>query len=307
MMTATINLGGKEVVLFLAHALTPLHAGSGADISWIDLPLQREVHTGLPIIQASGVKGTFREVAEKDWGKERTDGIFGPDTEESSEYSSAIAFTDLRLLLFPVRSWKGIFVWASCPLVLERLRRDLQVLGLGSSLSVPEIDIKNNNALVADKAVLVGENRLILEDFVFEAREDHGLKGFAQDLQKSLFPGDKDFWGQKLETSLVILSDESFLSFVRFSTEVVTRIKINNETGVVQEGALWTEEHLPTESILYGFALAEKVRRKDNKNQKDAKWVRGEIIKLLDNKLVWMGGDITVGRGMVKLTVLNGR
>ncbi|RKY81658.1 type III-B CRISPR module RAMP protein Cmr4, partial [candidate division KSB1 bacterium] len=220
MMTATINLGGKEVVLFLAHAVTPRHAGSSADISWIDLPLQREVHTGLPIIQASGVKGTFREVAEKDWGKERTDGIFGPDTEESSEYSSAIAFTDLRLLLFPVRSWKGIFVWASCPLVLERLRRDLQVLGLGSYLSVPtEINIKNNNALVADKAVLVGENRLILEDFVFEAREDHGLKGFAQDLQKSLFPGDKDFWGQKLETSLVILSNESFLSFARFSTE----------------------------------------------------------------------------------------
>ena len=44
---------------------TPLHVGSGTELGIIDLPIQRERHTGFPKIEASGLKGCiyFLEIA----------------------------------------------------------------------------------------------------------------------------------------------------------------------------------------------------------------------------------------------------
>ena len=41
---------------------TPLHAGSGSDLGIVDLPIQREKHTDYPKIEASGLKGSIREI-----------------------------------------------------------------------------------------------------------------------------------------------------------------------------------------------------------------------------------------------------
>ena len=41
---------------------TPLHAGSGSDLGIVDLPIQREQHTDYPKIEASGLKGSIREI-----------------------------------------------------------------------------------------------------------------------------------------------------------------------------------------------------------------------------------------------------
>ena len=49
-----------------------------------------------------------------------------------------------------------------------------------------------------------------------------------------------------LSEKLVILHDDDFRDFVALSTEVITRNKIDNETGTVAEGQLFTEEYLPT-------------------------------------------------------------
>ena len=67
-----------------------------------------------------------------------------------------------------------------------------------------------------------------------------------------------------MKKDLVVLSDDDFGDFVHLSTEVITRIKINNETGTVQDGALFTEEYLPSETILYSLALTTPVFRDDN-------------------------------------------
>ena len=56
--------------------------------------------------------------------------------------------TDARLLAFPVRSLKGVFAWVTCPAVLERFHRDLQLARLGAPplpLGVP----KSEQALCA--------------------------------------------------------------------------------------------------------------------------------------------------------------
>ena len=62
---------------------TPLHAGSGSSVSYVDLPIQREKHTDYPIVQASGVKGAFRDWASKLAGAGRLPDlikeVFGPE------------------------------------------------------------------------------------------------------------------------------------------------------------------------------------------------------------------------------------
>ena len=58
----------------------PLHAGSGSDLGIVDLPIQREKHTDYPKIEASGLKGSIREIfdAQKDKFQE-VELAFGPE------------------------------------------------------------------------------------------------------------------------------------------------------------------------------------------------------------------------------------
>ncbi|MCX6879324.1 MAG: type III-B CRISPR module RAMP protein Cmr4 [Verrucomicrobia bacterium] len=50
----------KQHPIFI-FARTPLHIGAGSSVGAIDLPVQRERHTGFPIIPASSLKGSFAD------------------------------------------------------------------------------------------------------------------------------------------------------------------------------------------------------------------------------------------------------
>lgn len=52
----------SSALLFL-HCHTALHCGSGAAVGSIDLPVQRERHTGWPLIPAATIKGVLRDRA----------------------------------------------------------------------------------------------------------------------------------------------------------------------------------------------------------------------------------------------------
>lgn len=105
----------------------PMHPGAGVSVGHVDLPIQREVHTGYPMVQSSGVKGSLREAvknrkllansSEMDW-------IFGP--ENAADSRAAIVVTDARTLLFPVKSAAGVFGWVTSPHALARLAVDLR-------------------------------------------------------------------------------------------------------------------------------------------------------------------------------------
>ena len=49
-----------RALLFL-YAETPVHAGADTGLGALDLPIQREVTTGLPIIKGESLKGALRE------------------------------------------------------------------------------------------------------------------------------------------------------------------------------------------------------------------------------------------------------
>ena len=55
---------------------TPLHVGAGASVGAIDQPVQRERHTGFPIIPGSSIKGVLRDHLAT-LGKDHSDEMFG--------------------------------------------------------------------------------------------------------------------------------------------------------------------------------------------------------------------------------------
>jgi len=358
-------------ILFL-YAESPLHPGTGTALGPVDLPIQRERHTDFPTIQASGIKGVFRDVSrglkirfekikeevniasgdekkkleqtrekmaniikklikkeengitkdDLDKLTECTNLVFGPEpAERPHEYAGALTFTDARILLFPVRTLKGIFAWITCPMVLRRLERDSNYINDQQLLKLNNIPI-NLNALIStsEKVILPQEStinideKVILEEFSFEIEKDMEKRQEASKLAKvfssKLFPKNNTykFWEDKMSKDIIILPDNDFKDFVKISTEIIARTRIDPEKGTVVKGALWYEEHLPPETVMYTLILASHPRvGEDNKGELKSANDAIKFFKTLVKEepfYIRIGGDETVGKGIVRVKLL---
>ncbi len=292
-------------MLFI-YTETPLHAGSGQGTGAIDLPIQRERVTCYPLVQASGLKGALKDTAQRNGGnKEDIDLIFGAEG-QNVDYAAAISIGDARLLLFPVRSLIGVFAWTTSLDVLARFRRDMQAIGTNSLPALPE-SLQKEQAWVTSPCSLLpdNENDLVLEEFAFTAQRDEKTTELAKWLADHAFPpnGEDDYWKKKVKTSLVILPEDAFRDFALYATEIVTRINIDDATKTVKSGMLWTEEYLPIDSVLYAPVFASTSRREGS--SMSAQEVLQKTQQFVPNRLQ-LGGDETIGRGMVHLQWLNG-
>ncbi|HDD35697.1 MAG TPA: type III-B CRISPR module RAMP protein Cmr4 [Candidatus Desulfofervidus auxilii] len=159
------------------------------------------------------------------------------------------------------------------------------------------------NSFPKDTSQVLISGRVILEEYTFELTPSEDLKQFANWLAKKTGI-------EEIPQKIVVLSNNDFKDFVHLSTEVVTRIKINNATGTVETGALFTEEFLPAETLLYSLALAspifkEKSEEKGIFNQpgKDEAELVLEFFKAGMPKVMQIGGDATIGKGIVRIEV----
>ena len=295
----------KAAMLFL-YVETPLHAGSGSSLGIVDLPIQRERTTGYPIIQASGLKGCLREVAGNDGQKIKI--VFGPNTQAASEHAGALSVGDARILLFPERSLMGVFAWVTSRDVLARFKRDAE-MAKTSITWTPTGPTTDDRALAASN-VVVSDNRVVLEEFAFAAEPSTKVQTIASWLAQNALPlgPEYDYWRQALPQRLVILPENAFRDFTQFSTEVISRIRLDDEKKTVARGALWSEEHLPSETLLYATLFASKPRVKEADLPDDWKQARDKVGEVLgfvkacvDGKRLQLGGDSTVGRGFVKV------
>lgn len=281
----------KHSVLYL-YAETPLHAGTGAGLGAVDLPIQREKHTNFPIIQASGVKGALRDTAEINLNNdELIQRIFGGASGSDGEtHAGAISPSDARILCFPVRALSGVFVWVTSPTVLSRYQRETQLTGL------PELsDI--SDPLVSSNACLVGRDQLILEEFTYTASVSDSAQHWANHLAARLFP-EGSYWHQRLQSYFVILPDNEFRDFARYSTEIVTRIHIDDEKKIVKDGQLFTQELLPADSLLYSVLRVTDSRSEQTMN---ADTVLETVANAIGQR-IQIGADETVGRGRMYMS-----
>lgn len=283
----------EKALIFGLYSVTPVHAGSGAELSVIDLPIQRERHTGFPTIWGQSLKGVFRRAYyEKLNGSEKTEVIFGPPTDRAHEHAGSISVGDAKILLFPVRSLKGVFAYVTCPVVLERFNRDRELVGL-SKISF-DILSEESKAVVSKNSDVVVDGRVIVEDLSLKAEE----KDLSKLIEAINEVSPIEIKGEKI----VIVHDDVFRNLVQMATEIVARVRISSETGTVEKGALWYEEYLPSDTLLYSVVAIGKPR-KTIEGLKTADDVVNEL-KEFDGFFLQIGGNETIGKGFVKLKVI---
>ena len=279
------------------YAISPIHAGSGASVATVDLPIQRERHTGFPHIQASGVKGAMRDHFRQNNGdKVKINQIFGSDEqdnwdEKKESLPGLISVSDAKLLAFPMRSNVAPFVWVTSPTILKRLSKDLAYVGISETFE--DLNIKEDEAKIV-KGELGDNKRIILEDVTVNLVEDAtvNIKGkFESTSLKDIF--------HDVER-LLLISDEMFDYCVSSCTEIQTNIKIDSEKGTAKDGGLRYQEFLPSDSVLYSVVYFSD-KSKDLEAKAVKKYLRETIKDFLQ-----VGGDITLGKGICKVNWIEG-
>lgn len=296
------------------HAMTALHAGTGSAMSVIDLPIQREAHTHWPSITGSSIKGVMRDSARErllqinpqqtrqqiNEEENELTALFGPGriADPASTYAGALNFTDARLIAFPVRSVRGVYALVTCPMALHRLQRDSELCG-------GTIKIDDGLAGLADDEVALPAEtsplrissgnavRVMFDEF------DFSVSRMSCSLAASAVAA-LSFDGTRVQRRLAVVHDDVFTHFVRYATEVTARIGLDYETKTVRQGALFYEEFLPAESLLYCMVQADRARRDNSDLDQPEKAMR----KLLDAYLppvLQIGANATTGKGICRI------
>lgn len=317
MSTQTKNGTARRLLGLLAE--TAVHAGVGAQIGVVDLPIQRERHTGWPTIYGSGLKGVLRDEARPaGWSAEEIRAVFGPEPDRPGERESGqreedrragvLAISDARVLLFPVRAAGIAFAWITCPLALARLARDAEHTGLPAPDAVPEVPEAGKKAVVVT-AWPVRERGAFIEEFVYDAVPSKDLDKLAGWVARHLMPAGTvyDYWKNHLPRALALVHDDDFADFTRHATEIVTRVRLKDEGKTVEGGALWTEEHLPSDTLLYAVAVAWRSSDAAPESVRTPEAVLGRLGDLVRARsVIQIGGKETVGRGFVALRLAGG-
>jgi len=133
----------------------------------------------------------------------------------------------------------------------------------------------------------------VLEDLDLSAAEDGSLQAWAERIARAVHPDDE---GARTDvaTRFAIVPDDVMSFLAETATEVRARIRLDPDTGTVSKGALWYEEYLPAETVLWGaFALSSS---KDDPRSADdlARELPG------DGALLRLGGNTGVGHGLVR-------
>lgn len=300
--------------LILYRAITPLHIGCGQAVGVVDLPVIRERATSYPFIPGSGIRGSLRdcfekkrdalikqeEVAMKQELEETILRLFGPEADpgvdEENKHAGCIALHDARLLFYPVRSDKAVFLWVTCPLVLERFNRDRKAFKAGDEFTLAGLQS-------IDEQFFIGEQtgKLHLEEFSFSPATTPGtgpanLKALADAVGgKSGMP--------ELGGRAVLVSNRSFYHFVNYATMLMQHNTLTS-AKTVKDGALFSVESLPPETIFYGIFGATKERR-NTSGGKDAAAIKTEfktnLFGTASEIYLHLGGKESTGLGLTQV------
>lgn len=260
---------------WLLRAVTNLHAGSGdADYGIVDKHVQRDPVTDLPVINASSIKGAFREAFEDNLSEGKVTDIFGSknrggraDDLKQGKYR----FYSAKLLALPVRASEDFYFMATCPELLADFVKDAATFDveLDATLKGNIQNLLKNKPEPGKPHRYGGSERQVrLEDWTsVKQTGESGLEALLGERVAVLHA--KDF---------KVLSDE---------LPVIARNHLENGISV----NLWYEQVVPREARLYcPMYCPDKTLE--------------EIFTTAKNNLLQLGGNATVGYGLTKFTKL---
>jgi CRISPR-associated protein Cmr4 len=283
----------------LIFTRTPLHVGAGSSVGAIDQPIQRERHTGFPIIPGSSLKGSFadhwNDSLTTDEKGNRTRGtttdaawLFGAD-DANNACAGALSFSEARLLAFPIRSAKGGYAWITCPMLLQRASRD----GLLSAEIVASIhEPRDDQALFALNGPLdLPTEQLVLEEYCFSH-----IGTPPPDLHGQMASLIDDILWKSVQERLVILSNGCLSHFVRTTCEVAQHVRISDKSGTAADGALFNQENVPSDTLFYSSILISHGRGAHQDSTAEAALTAFQE-KLQNAEVFQFGGDASTGLG----------
>ena len=257
---------------------TPLHCGAESGSGYVDLPIQRERHSHFPMIPGSTIKGVLRN--ESDWNG-KTDAYFGPRFGESDARNpGTISFSDGFVVAFPIRSTKEPFVWVTCPIVLERTLRSLEMTWPDKLPSLSDEQAWSKGT----------PGEIVLEELAVTVVPAPPELDAVVTAVASLLPTDPAFNYTRgiFPARLVVVSDQNFGQLVETGTEVLTRIAIDPVSGTTtgEKGHMFNEELVPRDT-LFLCVLREIARGTETPFPLD-----------LMPPTIRLGGEETIGRGV---------
>ena len=244
--------------------------------------MARESTTGYPFVPGSGLKGALSDAYGK--GGHETF-LFGT----SDDGAGSLLVSDLRLLLLPVRSLAGVYRYVTCPHLLQRFLADLR-----RSREPDPSGLQGQFPALTDKqaAVRGAKGRIFLEEFAYEPADgwEEILPKIASLIEGLL--GDEACARAGVLEKLAVVDDDSFAWFAENALPVRMRNSLDEQKRV-KAGALWSEEYLPPDTVMYALIGH---RGKGKETAEDADALLDALLQSQQNYLQ-LGGNETLGQG----------
>lgn len=293
------------------RAMAPVHVG-GEDVNGVvDLAIQREKHSQWPVVFASSVKGALRENLKSRWADGSLESaLFGPSRREGQEMDNqsaragALLVGEMRLLALPVPSLSSVFKWITCPHALQRLQRDAHMYGI----TLPAFAIPSCAGDLAYSMWADDPEHIFLREYAFRKQmlESDGLARLFAHLFAAQGQDDAEEFAQRL----LLVSDQRFGYLAQTATAISPHIALD-ENKITVDGALWYEENLPSETLMY-LPLALENERRSAKQQADEVNARSKTALLhelhsvlLTPPYLRMGANETTGMGWFALRAVS--
>ncbi|MBP7547756.1 MAG: type III-B CRISPR module RAMP protein Cmr4 [Corallincola sp.] len=294
----------QDFMLLGLVSQTSVHAGSGDTDGAVDLPIQREAHTGYPVVYGSSLKGAMRAAADlRSSSQALVNTLFGPEhlgkgATADQIFAGSWMVSDARLLWLPIRSLTTHTRLVTCPAILRRLSRDVARVG---AKALPGIDswqakTKDATALVATAC----DSSLYLEEYRFKTEVEPEVGKWAETL--AAFHPDM---AAELKQQLTVISDDMFAHLCSAAIPVHPHIAIDSKTKTVLPGALWYEESLPPETGMY-VLLGATASRSGTAESASALLNSGWEMLFGATPYLQVGANETTGMGWFHVTRVEG-
>ncbi len=251
---------------YFIQCITNLHVGSGdAGYGIIDKMVQRDPVTKYPTIHASSLKGGLRQHFEKKWGK-------------GSEKVNKVFGTEDQN-----NNDTGTHTFLNADLIALPVRcTQRQFVHSFDKKMVDFINVKTKNILGEAKNIF----KLKVNDGNNLLYGAHGNEFYAEDYQLQGTPFENPFsFNQSLiESQFATFQTSHFEDLVK-NLPVLARNKVGDDKN------LWYEEFVPHQTIFITF-----IGNNEENN---------EFVEALQNDLIQIGGNASVGYGLCKFNLIN--
>ena len=280
--------------LLYLYAESPVHTGAADSIDVLDLPVQREAATGYPVIWGQSLKGALRQAAtDAGWTDSLTEKVFGsaiePRDDDGGTKAGTLAVGDAQLVAMPVPTLRRTFAWITSEIALARLARKYKVLDR-EALAVPTVR-SGDGAAASDE--WTGTEPEVLGPYLVPLNSPHNadLAAWADRIAGDALGPDDAFvpFAGKLREDLLLAGSDIVPDLLRECTEQAVRVQLG-KSKTVENGPFYSE-YLPAETIM---AASLTLREKG-----DSAGNRAALSGLLDMRLLQIGGDETLGKGLM--------